>query len=200
MTDCMSAIFQFRGALVQLRNTICIILSVKRLTLQVLLLHMHAILHICFIAENVQDVCTILNRTSHYYERTLPGSTCMYTVNGSNACRNCLDLNCSIVVSTKFNVILIAKISLLPCYNGNLNVPIHAIESRILDENGQKQFFTRLSTTSFDASFKLTVFGFVELMPFISANIDNRGDGVFFQVSKSWMNTLRLRFCQQTNH
>ena len=110
----------------------------------------------------------------------------MYAMNGSNACRNCLDLNCSIVISAKFNVILTVKISLLPCYDGNLNIPIHAIDVHILDASGE-QIFGKESTQSFAENFEVKVFGFsvpVEVL----AKIDNRGDGIFVQVSKSGNN------------
>ena len=138
---------------------------------------------ICFIAENVQDVCVIMNRTSQYYAKTLPGSTCVYSVNGSNACKNCLELNCSVVVSTKFDVVLTAKISLLPCFDGNLNVPIHAIDFHILDARGQ-QIFGKQSTQSFHESFEVKVLGFSVPVD-VLAKVDNRGDGIFVQVSKS---------------
>ena len=140
---------------------------------------------VCSVAENDHEVCAVMSRISQHYEQSLPGSACMYAVNGSNACKNCLDLNCTIPIMISDFAITItvrSEVSVLPCYDGNLNVPNHAIESRILDENG-RQLYGRLSTQSFNDSFKLTIVqNIITVTPFILANIENRGDGVFFQV------------------
>lgn len=123
-------------------------------------------------------MCAVLSNVSQHYETTLPGSECVYTANGSNVCKDCLDLNCSIVVSVSNAMVTLAlEASVLPCHDGNLDVPIHAIDSRILIADG-KELFGRLSNQSFNASFVL-------LVPvFVSATIENRGNGVFFQASK----------------
>ena len=112
----------------------------------------------------------------------------MYRVNGSNACKNCLDLNCSIVVTySGFGITLKSEISVLPCHDGNLNSPTHAIDSRILAANGE-QLFERTSTQSFTDSLVVRL-GFFSVSVDISATIENRGNGVFIQVSKSGKNT-----------
>ena len=143
---------------------------------------------ICATVENVQEVCAAIDGVSRHTETSLSGSSCVYQANGSNACKNCLDLNCSIVVTySGFSITLKSEISVLPCHDGNLNSPTHAIDSRILAANGE-QLFERTSTQSFTDSLVVRL-GFFSVSVDISATIENRGNGVFIQVSKSGKNT-----------
>lgn len=121
-----------------------------------------------------------MNTVSQHSETSLPGSDCVYSTNGSNACQNCLDLNCSIPISVPgATFTILSEFSVLPCHDGNLDVPIHTIGSRILAENGQ-ELFERQSNQSYEDSFMLFV-----VPVSVSAMIENRGNGVFFRVSKS---------------
>ena len=133
----------------------------------------------CIFAENIQDVCAAMNNVSQFIEAGLPDSECVYTVNGSNVCENCLDLNCSLAIFGN-QLTIVSEFSLLPCHDGNLDVPIHVIGSRILTVTSQ-ELFGRQSNQSFEDSFDISVFGTVTVL--VSATIENRGNGVFFRVS-----------------
>ena len=139
----------------------------------------------CVIAVNIQDVCAAVSDVSQHIETSLPESKCMYSVNASNACKNCLDLNCSIVVRYYgFRVALTSEVRVLPCHNGNLDSPMHAFASRILDENG-RELFERQSIQSFDDRFEVSIRAFIFTFSVpvdVSVMIDNQGDGIFVQV------------------
>ena len=136
----------------------------------------------CIFAENIQDVCAAMNNVSQFIKAGLPGSECVYTVNGSNICENCLDLNCSLAIMVSgLPLTIVSEFSLLPCHDGNLDVPIHVIGSRIFTVTGQ-ELFGRQSNQSFEDSFELTVLS-ATVTVLVSAMIENRGNGVFFRVS-----------------
>lgn len=131
-------------------------------------------------------MCAAISGVSQHIETGLPGSECVYLVNAPNACKNCLDLNCSLAISYSFfRIALTSEFSVLPCHDGSLDIPRHAIGSRILDENG-KLLFRRRSSQSFDDSFEIeipTFFLSFSVTVKVSATIENRGNGVFIQVS-----------------
>lgn len=83
---------------------------------------------------------------------------------------------------------------MLPCHDGNLDVPVHVFASRILDANGQ-ELFARQSSQSFDDRFEVSVraFFFTFSVPVdLSVIIDNQGDGIFVQVGYGGKQTFSL--------
>ena len=141
------------------------------------------------LVENIQEVCAAIDGVSRHIETSLSGSSCVYRVNGSNACKNCLDLNCSAVLtylSARFT--FTSEVSVLPCHDGNLDIPTHAINSRIMGPDG-RIIFDRLSTRSFVESRVVQVL-LISVRVHISANIENRGNGIFFQVRG-----MNMHFC-----
>ena len=142
--------------------------------------------HIFIAAENIQGVCEAIDSVSQHIETSVSGSDCVYLRNGPDACKNCLDLNCTIPITASIATITVkSEVSVLPCHDGNLNVPRHAINTRILDSSGQV-LFSRQSDQSYSDSFTVrvsTIFGTLSVPVDVSATINNQGNGVSTQVS-----------------
>ena len=150
-------------------------------------------------------MCDAIDGVSQHIETSASGSDCVYLRNGPDACKNCLDLNCTIPITASIATITVkSEVSVLPCHDGNLNVPRHAINTRILDSSGQV-LFSRQSDQSYSDSFTVrvsTIFGTLSVPVDVSVTIDNQGNGVSTQVSKSGKNAslIPLGFAVQTDN
>ena len=141
-------------------------------------------------------MCDAIDGVSQHIETSASGSDCVYLRNGPDACKNCLDLNCTIPITASFFTITVkSEVSVLPCHDGNLNVPRHAINTSIFGSNGQV-LFSRQSDQSYNDTFFVSV-SFFSVQVDVSVAIDNQGNGVSTQVSSSGkiasvLNPLRL--------